>query len=245
MNPKRLLIADSSSAFRTPLAEALADHFEIRLARDGREAWALLQSFLPDVFILDILLPVTDGITLLRRCAASAIHPVVLVATHIYSDYIIDTLGQLGVSYILPKPCDISAAASSACDLSALSPKPLPVPENTTEDILLRLGFSRKLRGSRYLQQAIRLYANDPQQMLTKELYGSVGQLFHVSAAQVERSVRTAIHTAWVNRDERVWRRYFPTGEGSTVRRPTNGELITRLCEFVLEESHGINQPDL
>ena len=66
--------------------------------------------------------------------------------------------------------------------------------------------------------------------MLTKELYGTVAQQFHASAAQVERSIRTAIHSAWQSRDERVWQRFFPTGAGGIVRRPTNGEFISRLA---------------
>lgn len=245
MQPQRLLIADSSNAFRTALADALAGQFDIRLARDGAEAWALLQDFLPDILFLDVMLPGMDGITLLRRCAEAAIHPVVLVATRLYSEYIVSTLAQLGVSYILPKPCEVAAAAASVRELSAMPPAMPPMRRSSIADILLRLGVSRKLNGSRYLQQAICLFAKDPQQMLTKELYGAVGQHFHVSAAQVERSVRTAIHTAWLHRDERVWKRYFSTGEDGAVRRPTNGTFITRLSEFVFDDCAGIIPPRL
>lgn len=237
MNTKRLLIADCSDEFRTALAESLSEQFDIRTARDGNEAWSLLQSFLPDVLVLDLMLPGTDGITLLRHCSEEDIRPAVLVTTRLYSEYIINTLADLGVGYILPKPCQVCAAAARAQELVNLKPIPSAEPRFDIDDILLRLGFSRKLNGTRYLQQAIRLFAKDPQQMLTKELYGNVGQLFHASAAQVERAIRNAIQSTWTSRDERVWQRYFPTGEDGTVRRPTNGELITRLSEFVFDDT--------
>lgn len=237
MNTKRLLIAEHSDEFRTALEEMLADDFVIHTARTGEEAWLLLQQFHPDVLVLDVMLPETDGITLLRRCAEKEIYPSVLVTTRIYSDYILNALTALGVSYILPKPCQVCAVAERARELGSLPILSLPTPRETADNILLRLGFSQKLSGTRYLQQAIRLFANDPQQMLTKELYAAVGQHFHASAAQVERCIRNAISTAWSNRDDRVWLRYFPSGDNGSVRRPTNGELICRLSNHLFSSS--------
>lgn len=233
MNAQRLLIADPSDEFRAALSQMLSDQFTIQTAKDGEEAWLLLQSFLPDILLLDVMLPETDGLTLLRRCADRGIHPAILVTTRIYSEYLMNALMHLGVSYILPKPCQICAVAERVQEMGDLCPIHSTLPRESLDEILLRLGFSRKLSGTRYLRQAIRLFTRDPQQMLTKELYTAVGQLFQVSSSQVERSIRNAIAAAWRNRDEKVWLRYFPTGENGIVRRPTNGELITRLSAFL------------
>lgn len=237
MTAKRLLIADSSEEICKEVTQMLADGFVIQTAGDGATAWQLLQNFQPDILLLDVMLPETDGLTLLRRCLSQGIHPTILVTTRIYSDYLINALIELGVSYILPKPCQLSAVVQRVQELADLPVSlQIPIRENTDE-ILLRLGFSRKLHGTRYLLQAIRLFAQDPQQMLTKELYATVGQLFHATSAQVERSIRNAIATAWNSRDDKVWLRYFPAGANGTVRRPTNGELITRLSELYSEGS--------
>lgn len=233
MNTQRLLIADHSDEFRAALTEMLSDQFLIQTAKNGEEAWLVLQNFLPDILVLDVLLPETDGISLLQRCADRDIHPAVLVTTRITSEYLMNTLTRLGVSYILLKPCQTCAVADRIREMGDLLPLPSVLPRESMDEILLRLGFSRKLSGTRYLQQAIRLFAKDPQQMLTKELYAKVGQLFHASSSQVERSIRNAIAVAWGGRDEKMWMRYFPTGKNGTVRRPTNGELITRLSEFI------------
>lgn len=237
MNPQRLLIADPSEEFRSALTEILSGQFVIHAVKNGEEAWSLLQSFTPDIFLLDVMLPETDGLTLLRRCADRGIHPSILVTTRIYSEYLMNALANLGVSYILPKPCQASSVAERVQEMSDFCPTISSLPRESLEEILLRLGFSRKLSGTRYLHQAIRLFARDPQQMLTKELYTAVGRLFHASSSQVERSIRNAIATAWSSRDERIWMRYFPTGKNGAVRRPTNGELITRLSEFLVHIS--------
>lgn len=234
MNPKRLLIADPSEEFRSALAELLSGQFLIHTAKNGEEAWSLLQSFTPDILLLDVMLPETDGLTLLRRCAARGVHPAILVTTRIYSEYLMSALANLGVSYILPKPCQASSVAERVQEMGDLCPLPSTLPRESLDEILLRLGFSRKLSGTRYLHQAIRLFARDPQQMLTKELYTAVGQRFHASSSQVERSIRNAIATAWSSRDEKIWMRYFPTGKTGAVRRPTNGELIAWLSEFIV-----------
>lgn len=51
------------------------------------------------------------------------------------------------------------------------------------------------------------------------------------TAAQVERSVRSAIQAAWDNRDEQVWRLYFQAGSDGLIQRPTNAAFITCLAD--------------
>lgn len=231
MEQQRVLIADSQQTFSRALANLLRPQFDVRLAQNGFDAWQQLETFVPDVLVLDLLLPDLDGISLLHRCAKENICPTTLAITRLCSDYVISSLSELGVSYILPKPCHPENAAGCIrrmCQAPApLTSKPT-LPD--TVCLLQQLGLSGKLTGSRYLDCAVPLFSRNPDQMLTKELYGTVAQQFHASAAQVERSIRTAIHSAWLTRDERVWRRFFPTGEDGTVRRPTNGEFISRLA---------------
>ncbi len=231
MELKRVLIADSQQTFSRTLANQLHPQFNVRLTHNGFDAWQQLETFVPDLLVLDLILPDLDGISLLRRCAGENLCPTTLVVTRLCSDYVISALSELGVSYILPKPCQPENAAGCIRQMCQ-SPAPLvskPSPPDTAH-LLQQLGLSGKLTGSRYLDCAVPLFSKNPDQMLTKELYGTVAQRFHASAAQVERSIRTAIHSAWLTRDERVWQRFFPTGEGGTVRRPTNGEFISRLA---------------
>ena len=138
---------------------------------------------------------------------------------------------------MLMKPCDLDNAAErvreiadSCCEISG----PAQNREETVAQILLELGVNPKHNGYHYLCSAVDAYAADNTQALTKELYGAVGAMHGVGWQQVERSIRAALESAWRNRDENVWRQWFPTGTYNTLKRPTNGEVICRLVQYVL-----------
>ena len=78
MNKRKVLIADSSEDFRCALADTLHGIYHIRTTADGNQAMQLLRSFLPDILIVDLMLPGLDGITLLQHSAESGIRPMVL-----------------------------------------------------------------------------------------------------------------------------------------------------------------------
>jgi two-component system chemotaxis response regulator CheB len=79
----KLLIVDDSALMRrqlTTLFQAEGD-FEIRQARNGREAVEENRDFLPDVVTLDINMPEMDGITSLSMIMAERPVPVVMVSS--------------------------------------------------------------------------------------------------------------------------------------------------------------------
>ena len=59
---KRVLIADDEPNIVTSL-EFLLEHngYEVRIARDGREALELIGDFAPDLVLLDVMMPVHNG----------------------------------------------------------------------------------------------------------------------------------------------------------------------------------------
>lgn len=96
--------------------------------------------------------------------------------------------------------------------------------------MLLALGIPPKLKGYSFLREAIRLYAEDPDQMITKELYCAVAANCDATPAQVERGIRTAIGIGWERGDPFCWRQYFPQCRGCADSRPSNGTFISRLA---------------
>jgi DNA-binding response OmpR family regulator len=63
----KILIAEDdkflSSAYKVKLSKA---GFEVQMARDGEEALTVLQTFTPDLIILDLMMPVKDGFSVLE-----------------------------------------------------------------------------------------------------------------------------------------------------------------------------------
>ena len=88
--------------------------------------------------------------------------------------------------------------------------------------------------GYRQLALALPLFAANPQQLLTKELYPAVARLCSCKDGRsVEHSIRKAIHAAWLHRDNAIWRKYFLIGSGGAASCPTNKEFICRLAELL------------
>ena len=79
----KLLIVDDSALMRRQLSTLFQEEgdFEIRLARNGKEAVDENQVFMPDVVTLDINMPEMDGITALSLIMSERPVPVVMVSS--------------------------------------------------------------------------------------------------------------------------------------------------------------------
>ena len=115
--PLRVVIADDQPLVRSGLAMILDGYDGIDLlgsAADGREALALVRSERPDVILMDIRMPVMDGIAATRAIAADpAITTRVLVLTTFDLDEYIHQALKAGASGFMlkNKPADDIVAA--------------------------------------------------------------------------------------------------------------------------------------
>lgn len=231
---RKLLIADCNEEYRSALAAALEGQYHVLCCRSGTEALALLQQEHPDIFVLDLMLPELDGLTLLERISANGICPMVLAATPILSEYVFSCAQRLGIEYLIRKPCDMEAIASRVRDLSRRlkSPEPQIDPVSYVSSLLLSLNVSTKHDGFAYLREAVILMAKNPGQSVTKVLYPEVAHICGCNKDNVERSIRTALDSAWKKRDNETWCKYFPNAQ----HRPSNAVFISRLAEALLLE---------
>lgn len=61
-----MLIVEDSKDIREYIADSFTGIFEVITAQDGKEGWELAQSYIPNVIVSDIMMPVMDGIELCR-----------------------------------------------------------------------------------------------------------------------------------------------------------------------------------
>lgn len=62
-----LLVVDDNTDFREFMKLSLSGVYSVLTAADGEDAWKLIPEELPDMVISDVMMPITDGITLCRR----------------------------------------------------------------------------------------------------------------------------------------------------------------------------------
>lgn len=64
----QLLLVDDEPGLREAVQAYLEDcGFAVRVARDATEGWAILQQFLPDLIISDVMMPKVDGYQFLQQ----------------------------------------------------------------------------------------------------------------------------------------------------------------------------------
>lgn len=68
----KIVVAEDEEALLHVLAEKLRNNgFEVREARDGEAAMKAIKNFLPDLVLLDLLMPQKDGFAVLEEMKAS------------------------------------------------------------------------------------------------------------------------------------------------------------------------------
>jgi two-component system, NtrC family, nitrogen regulation response regulator NtrX len=103
---QQILVVDDEIGIRELLSEILSDEgFLVRTAENAAEARALRSRTRPDLVLLDIWMPDTDGITLLREWASAGLltMPVVMMSGHGTIDTAVEAT-RIGAFDFLEKP---------------------------------------------------------------------------------------------------------------------------------------------
>lgn len=110
--PPTILVVDDNAANVEILETRLvANGYHVLTARDGEQALAAARSSLPDLILLDIMMPKIDGLTVCRELKADAslpFMPIILVTAKTASRDIVEGL-DAGADEYLTKPVDHAA----------------------------------------------------------------------------------------------------------------------------------------
>ena len=103
---QQILVVDDEIGIRELLSEILSDEgYQVRLAENAGEARAYRSQARPDLVLLDIWMPDTDGITLLKEWASAGLltMPVVMMSGHGTIDTAVEAT-RIGAYDFLEKP---------------------------------------------------------------------------------------------------------------------------------------------
>ena len=120
MKPYRILVAEDDEGFLDAVERVLADDGRFVVAgraRDGREALELAATLPIDAVVMDIEMPVVDGVEATRRLLAKAPGlPVVAISGHDYEERVFEIQEAGATDYVRKArvPDDLCAALAAA-----------------------------------------------------------------------------------------------------------------------------------
>jgi len=105
---KKVLIVDDSAFMRMLLKGKLPNigETEILEASNGKDAIKTAMKHIPDLILLDIVLPDTDGETVLSNLREAGIKSKVIMVTAVGQKPVIERCEKLGISGYVVKPFD-------------------------------------------------------------------------------------------------------------------------------------------
>ena len=103
---KRLLLVDDDDSILESLEDLLADQYAVQLARNGAEALDLIAGQPFDVMLLDLMMPVMSGDSLLRELKSRGIEIATVLGSA--SGRAAQVAKALGARDWIPKPYDIN-----------------------------------------------------------------------------------------------------------------------------------------
>jgi class 3 adenylate cyclase len=111
-NPPRILIVDDNETNRDILQTRLSLHgYDLKQACDGEEALVAAKALLPDLILLDIMMPKIDGIEVCKRLkndASLPFMPIILTTAKADTKDVVQGL-EAGADEYLTKPIDQTA----------------------------------------------------------------------------------------------------------------------------------------
>jgi DNA-binding response OmpR family regulator len=103
--PKILIVDDDIRICRTLRSYLKRERYSVKIAADGEEMWREIDAFDPDLVLLDVVLPGTDGITLARELRkTSDVGIIMLTGKNDPVDQIIGL--EMGADDYVTKPFD-------------------------------------------------------------------------------------------------------------------------------------------
>ena len=232
----KILIADPSEEFRFVLTRMLGKCYTVLSCGTGPQALELLRTEAPDLMVLDLMLSGFDGLTLLSTARSEGICPPSFVTSAFFFDHIANALQRENVVYLMRKPCDMDVLISRIREVAEeLSPQLFfgLEPRGLVMAALFELGIPAKRIGSGNCREAILMLKDDPNALLSKDIYPVLAQAQKVSAGSIEKNIRDTITDAYQHRNDAVWVKYFPLAPNGQIPKPTNRVFLTTLAQVL------------
>lgn len=256
-NKIRIVIADDNRDFCEILSEYLNSQEDIEvvgIAKDGAEAYDLIINLMPDVAIIDVIMPHLDGLGVLEKLSNTSLQnkPIYIMLSAVGQDKITQSAMALGAEYYIIKPFDMDVLVGRIRQLKGsirmnktivksdmvnevkftYNPAMRDIETSVTK-IIHEIGVPAHIKGYQYLRDAIMMVIKDMDAInsITKQLYPSIARQYNTTPSRVERAIRHAIEVAWGRGQVETLDSLFGYTVQTSKGKPTNSEFIAMIAD--------------
>lgn len=245
MEKTRLLVIDDNKNLVDMIKEFFADKANIQVtyeAKDGEEGIRIIDAKKDefDIILLDLIMPKKDGIAVLEHLNENRIDKKVIVLTSYNTQDMIRKVSELGASYFLLKPFELSALEAKIDDVinnSNNKGESIDLFNNNLQisitKTLHELGVPSHIKGYQYIREGITLVYKKPEMIggITKELYPEIAERYDSTVSRVERAIRHAIEVSWNRGNWDLMEDIFGHSVDIDKAKPTNSEFIVTIAD--------------
>ncbi len=235
----KILISEKNERIIESISEYFSDKpVELMFCpKNGQAVLDNINKYHPDVVVCDVFMSRFDAIYVKEQASSIDKPPQVFIITSAYdNDDIIKRTLSAGFNFYFIKPFSPENLYDRIISFFVHSPShtSASVVEACISRILHRLEMPSHLNGFNYICLAVKLVIEHPGYInsITKKLYPRIAKDFGTTASRVERSIRTAIETAWQRASNDAKEQYFHYYSHNDIK-PSNGEFVALLADII------------
>lgn len=257
MKTKKVLFADDTPDYLQMIQTASGQYpmYDMTYAVNGKQAVEQLKQHSFDILVLDVFMPIMDGLDVLETMKRDHLDvETIICTTPIIQEHMFDQMTQYPIHYLLMKPFDAAVLFHKLDQLALKKQEGLlpieatPVIQVSSDEkerllkiqlereitaILHEIGIPAHIKGYLYLRTAIlETYLNaDFLGQVTKVLYPEIARKYMTTPSRVERAIRHAIEVAWNRGNIDAIDEIFSYTISATRAKPTNSEFIAMISD--------------
>lgn len=258
MGNLRVAIADDNANFLRVLNQVIdkeEDLDVVGIASNGEDAYKLIKEKSPDVILLDIIMPMMDGLTVMEKVNNDKEiqkDTSFIIISAVGRESVAEDAFEMGAAFYVMKPFDNQVLINH---IRNIKNKKRNVREEKTHGIYLQkntavnernlevditsiihdIGIPAHIKGYQYLRDSIMLAVNDNSiiNSITKILYPTIAKKYQTTSSRVERAIRHAIEVAWNRGNTDTLNSLFGYTISNGKGKPTNSEFIALIADEI------------
>lgn len=252
----RVAIVDDNRELVRTMESYFERHPEIEIiwtAQNGKMCLTMLEENVPDVLLLDIIMPHLDGIAVLDHLNGNTAFKDVqiIMLTAFGQEDVMAQAADLGAAYFMLKPFEFDRLTTQIFQVAGTQKPMIPMSkpgggsttgavsqkmlDTTITTIIKEIGVPAHIKGYAFLREAIQMVYTDVELLgsVTKVLYPEIATKYNTTPSRVERAIRHAIEVAWNRGNYDVISKMFGYTVHHLKSKPTNSEFIAMIADKI------------